>query len=78
PAIDCPMEWTWTGTYTPVGWTNLSDSNNLSSRKVQQNLGPCAICRCEDTSEIFRKLTEKSLKIANNNPNTDLIVDALK
>ncbi|KAF0400947.1 hypothetical protein F8M41_009502 [Gigaspora margarita] len=46
--------------------------------RARQNNGPCAICECESTFELFRKLTEKSLKIANNSPYTDLIVDALK
>ncbi|KAF0522011.1 hypothetical protein F8M41_015611 [Gigaspora margarita] len=50
----------------------------MTKGRPQQNKGPCAICG-ENASKIFRKLTEESLKIANNSPNADLIiVDTLK
>ncbi|KAF0407554.1 hypothetical protein F8M41_008757 [Gigaspora margarita] len=50
----------------------------MTKGRPRQNKGPCVICG-ENASKIFRKLTEESLKIANNSPNTDLIiVDTLK
>ncbi|CAG8730112.1 13925_t:CDS:2, partial [Racocetra fulgida] len=50
----------------------------MAKGRSRQNIGSCAICGCKNTSETFRKLTEKSLKITNNSPNSDLIIEALK
>ncbi|CAG8743339.1 26190_t:CDS:1, partial [Racocetra persica] len=50
----------------------------MAKRRSWQNIGSCAICSYKNTSETFRKLIKKSLEIANNSPNSDLIIEAFK